>query len=353
MDKNDLISDLYTLRGGLSAISLKIDKLNELQPLLDFDYEKEIAHLESLKAKLPKLKIEDENERKKLELSKLEEKAETYKRTKRLPFDHVFQLVLGALVAFIIFVVIIGIFLGGIGLLLKWIFSSWVPLIIAGVLDLICAGFATYTCIPYSTPETYYNEALKKYKDSNAYKNYRSTLREIENKKSSIPTSKESHDSAVSESEVLHDEINKIAKALRESYDNLIDFRDWGNIDLIIFYFETGRADTLKEALYQVDRERQNERLIGALEEATSAIVDSINSSIARLGNRITNCTNRLNSNIARYEQESLSMQKATNKQLKNLNVKVDVSNSLLQKANVSSSELIEDLRFHQKNWIK
>lgn len=34
----------------------------------------------------------------------------------------------------------------------------------------------------------------------------------------------------------------------------LIDFRDWENIDLIIYYFETGRADDMKEALQLVDR---------------------------------------------------------------------------------------------------
>ena len=62
-------------------------------------------------------------------------------------------------------------------------------------------------------------------------------------------------------------QVKRYTDALITEFSSVLDPRDWANIDLIIFYYETGRADTLKEALQQVDRQRQNEALIKAIKE--------------------------------------------------------------------------------------
>ena len=45
-------------------------------------------------------------------------------------------------------------------------------------------------------------------------------------------------------------------------FKSVLDIRDWKYIDLIIFYFESGRADTLKESLQQVDRPVQTDEIL-------------------------------------------------------------------------------------------
>ena len=40
-----------------------------------------------------------------------------------------------------------------------------------------------------------------------------------------------------------------IKKALNEQLDGTLLEEDWENVDLLIFYLNTGRADSLKEAL--------------------------------------------------------------------------------------------------------
>ena len=129
----------------------------------------------------------------------------------------------------------------------------------------------------------------------------------------------------------LHQEIDAIKNSLCQTFSSTLDIRDWANVDLLIFYFETGRADTLKEALYQLDRQRQNEKLIDAIYSATESLASSIKLSISRLGDNINTSIEKLNNNISKQEQLALETQKLSNQQLKQLNSKVDVSNSLLK----------------------
>ena len=70
------------------------------------------------------------------------------------------------------------------------------------------------------------------------------------------------------------DLITRTYQALVEH--TIIDSRDWGVLDLIIYAIETGRADSVKEALQTADQERRNDALVGAVASAHQEISKAI-----------------------------------------------------------------------------
>ncbi len=166
-------------------------------------------------------------------------------------------------------------------------------------------------------------------------------------------------------------EQSKIIKSvLNETYDSWIAERDWKNVDLLIYYLETNRADDLKEALQLMDQQRQTEaimdaiaiasqeiqgtvhtatmRLAGAMEASFSLLSDklsTINTNLGRLGTLVEN-SNVMGEQIAETQREQLSVQN------KLLNAE-KLNGALLEKANRSSEELLNDLRYGQKYWVQ
>ena len=64
--------------------------------------------------------------------------------------------------------------------------------------------------------------------------------------------------------------------ALEKMYGNFLNVRDWKYIDYIIYTFETGRAESLKEALQLADREEQTQRIVETMQEATRRICETM-----------------------------------------------------------------------------
>lgn len=164
--------------------------------------------------------------------------------------------------------------------------------------------------------------------------------------------------------------ITQMQTALEENYQTQITIADWANIDLLIFYLETGRADDLKEALQLVDRQRQTNQIVSAINQASAAICSSIRTGFSRLAGAIKEGLSiisyqieknyrkldEINSNISTlssvgnkiaFQQEKLIT--STEKLISD----TEISNSLLEKANRSSDELLNDLRYHQNTWLK
>ena len=87
----------------------------------------------------------------------------------------------------------------------------------------------------------------------------------------------------------------------------LIDFRDWENVDLLIYYFETGRADDMKEALQLVDRQRQTDQIVEAVESASESICKSIDRSMRQLGNALSQSFGVLSKQMAQQHVELMA----------------------------------------------
>ena len=129
-------------------------------------------------------------------------------------------------------------------------------------------------------------------------------------------------------------ENNVILNSLNKQFGNLLDIRDWENLDLVIYYYETGRADSIKEALQLVDNERRNNALIQAIGIATTEICRSIQS----LGRVMIQGFASLSAQIeAQRVQITNAMSEMVTQQT--------LSNALLAKANVSSKEMVEQMK--------
>lgn len=151
-------------------------------------------------------------------------------------------------------------------------------------------------------------------------------------------------------------ESNAISDAMKSSYSSMLDMRDWENLDLIIYYYETGRADSIKEALQLVDVERRNNNLINCIQQASNEIYDSIKSGVQQLGTAMVQGFQYLSSQIeAQRTQLSSNITQLGNNMDKSLNkvsasiggvvTQQALSNALLAKANVSSKEMVEQMK--------
>lgn len=139
----------------------------------------------------------------------------------------------------------------------------------------------------------------------------------------------------------------------------LIDFRDWENVDLLIFYFETGRADNMKEALQLVDRQRQTDQITTALAMASASICKTIYQSMNQLGSALARAFSFLSRQIAQQhgelirglENQAAEQRAASKAQLDAIQAQTAaqvsaqaMNQALLDKISVSSAKLAEQV---------
>ena len=157
-----------------------------------------------------------------------------------------------------------------------------------------------------------------------------------------------------------------IENRLDKVYASRISKADWENIDLLIHYFETGRADTMKEALQLVDRQRQTNQITSAIYHAGRYIGQSLSSSMRELGSALSRSFSIISQQLSDIQQEVAGINDRMNnfsrlaaqsaelsargyqKVEQNLSMQVkalDLQNALLEKANVSSEEMVKELR--------
>ena len=151
--------------------------------------------------------------------------------------------------------------------------------------------------------------------------------------------------------------ISVVGKGIYDSliphYSTILDVRDWKNLDLIIYLLETGRADTMKEALQQVDVYRHTEQIVTAIKEASSEICRTIQAGMDRLNSTILSCSNMISDNLGKIAESQgnlLDELKLTNDNLQGLARIENVQAALLAKASTSSERLINDVEELQRN---
>lgn len=176
--------------------------------------------------------------------------------------------------------------------------------------------------------------------------------------------------------------VKSIKNALNKQFDKIITESDWENVDLLIFYLNTGRADSLKEALLLVDRQRQNDNIVNAIHSASEHISSTIHENTFKLARAMSNCFGRLSSQIAENHREIMAGMSITNQAINNLsdnignlgshlndlsgqiqgqlqtqtNAIMDVkvlNDSLLRQSNLNSKALVDELRYNQRYWYK
>ncbi len=140
-------------------------------------------------------------------------------------------------------------------------------------------------------------------------------------------------------------------RALDHQLGDFLDCRDWSNVDLLIFYFETGRADSIKDGLLLVDQQRQNDRLVKAIRAASIQISGAVAYGMERLGTMMTQSFSALSSQVGKLSHQ---MQEQGDRMAKGIDNLITVQTAsaqqlkvaLEEKANTSSDRLADDVRY-------
>ena len=166
-----------------------------------------------------------------------------------------------------------------------------------------------------------------------------------ETKKQKLKEYDQSQITILNESEVIFDQLKKLD----------IDERDWAMLDLVIYELETGRADNVKEALQQADLYIRHNEMKQAMQSATMMICSSIKEQAVTLQKSIENSLAQLRSDVSGLHSGISELNigiSELNQSNNELSAKFDeiidaqkLNNSLLNKANVSSERLADDVR--------
>ncbi len=126
-------------------------------------------------------------------------------------------------------------------------------------------------------------------------------------------------------------------QATQEQFGSVLDERDWGNVDLIIYNYETGRALDMRDALLQVDNERRNKQLVNAVNEASQAISTTMSRGFGSLETTISMELQSLDHCITRFSRKMSG-------QLERISDENAAQVALLDKINTSSDKMATDI---------
>lgn len=365
--KNQMLADLYALRAGMSAISIERDKFGV----------KEKAYSDA-KRKVDCACYEYENAEnfvsrcdeydKKDSLQKTEEKAKLDRTFKKTVIGSIGAGIFGALIPWFFYFIVDDLNIQD----SQYGYSYWkkyllVSACILGIIFVVGLAFALIVKVSNG-------KDLQKRTEEKSGK----SKQDLKDAKARLTQAAWDCDSAQKALTIVSKDYEKVkstsTKLSQEMYDALVaqfksvlDIRDWEHIDLIIFNFETGRADTLKEALQQVDRRVQTDEIIEAIESAGSSIAATINVTMRELRSDLNKSFNRLseqlalqhaeqmtalgniNRNIERTNESIAKLQSATEnngKALENISSAANLNNALIAKIGCDSMSLMDDVNY-------
>lgn len=161
----------------------------------------------------------------------------------------------------------------------------------------------------------------------------------------SLTEYKEKHNAEISYYKLCS---NETYNSLVKEYSPLIDVRDWENLDLVIYYLETRRAISVREALQLADRQHQTEAIIQTFKVATEQIKETITLNSQRLESTVLGCTRVISSGLDNISGRLNAIevnQEIAASHLRNLSSQISVNNALQAKANTSSEQMMRDIR--------
>ena len=240
--------------------------------------------------------------------------------------------------------------------------ESW-QLIIAAVLSCILAFSSWFFALPilfdissiFSDISMYKNKNKKSKASINVYQREINSLkRELEEKISTfqeidVPKETKKLNQIAANEKDQYEQKNKqayintkmLALATLKALEDVspIDKRDWANLDIIIYFIETGRADTIKEALAMVDQERRTNAIVTSIQNATIEISKTIKTPINSLQNSLNASFDALRQEISRCRAEISSRMSEISSNISSLNTNVAKGNHLLSQT-VSNQRL-------------
>lgn len=332
--RDEAISKLYTIRAGMSSIALAKKKIaycdrekGDLRGNVDAIETKiksEIGHNEDIRKKRSQLDAEEMQYKHKPKFG--------YVFSISWDWGSIGEIIGGILMIAVGLFVLYGIIVGVISLL-NWItiinisdvqfgimknVAMWMGIAAGGAFVVSFIGYIIYCIVDASSDYKRKMFDYKKYSrkgfESFASIEFTQQLQNSDDKLVELRKKLAEENSKYEMNLKIKDnEIIMISKASKSIYDvlvktfkNFLNPIDWENIDLAIYYLSTGRADTIKEALNLIDRQKQADAIVNELKNATTSIANEIRSNFATLGNIVTNNFNALSKQLENQHNQLL-----------------------------------------------
>lgn len=377
MEKNELIANLYGLRAGLSVISVEKDTVDERQRAID-DVEGKI-HNEQKTINQHKNRISEyESEISDIETKRedaIEERNQEYKKSKKdawqgCGFALFFALIVAVALAF-----------AASFIMDKFTNKSdaegnRIAIIVAaiGAAIVFCGGLL-WDIISFISYKKLLNRRLMS-ATSECDKKLTNCQKAIESEKHNILVSTNNIKQYEKDLINVKSSYDKIAvpailrskdmqSTLETNYMSVIMQSDWENIDMVIYYLSTGRADDLKEALQLYDRQKQTDDIVGAIKQAEYTIANEIRSGMRALGKAMIQCFDRLSNQLTKQHLETITMLGSINQSIQENTAAITamettqiISNeklrrSLTEKIDSSSKKLVSDMKSMKKKIVE
>lgn len=386
--ETDVVSRLYALRGGLSALSVKYDQTRQI----DGDFYEKLhtvadtaggARYEAPQGTveyanwLKGYGLENElNRRRNIAASRYVDDKKSNKVYKP-PRDYRKTLIMMCVgLAFtVVFAVLAVIEITNFSALQERLYQivGMFCALVAGILvvitvgvDLFAFAFFIYSLVCVVKDKKRFNKDKKdslnrhaKISRENAKNNEQvaNELKSIDSNTAKLPQVRKEAQKVLDERNAIVNSLvkycNEYYKALLQEFNPLLDERDWKNLDLVIYELETRRADSVKEALQLVDRELQTERIERTIGEATKAICytvargfNELQSTVKiccdRICDRLDDISSQLDNVMALQAIQSIQLAGISGR-LADLTDSVNVGNALQAKANETSAQLCSD----------
>ncbi len=143
-----------------------------------------------------------------------------------------------------------------------------------------------------------------------------------------------------------------VLKAVEESFSDMVDKRDWENIDVMLYALETRRAENMKEALSFVDSERRTAQIVSSVKVAAKEIGKSINGGLHHLQGTMTQQFQKLGDAVVRQGdmvagriKELDSKVDDNSNYVQQLGSQVSLNNALREKANENMAAIASEIR--------
>lgn len=395
MEKKEILANLYAIKAGISAISVEKDKLSEKQLVLD----QYITELEENKTKQTELKetisteeVNYDNNIKYLEdvendfsEGKEKIKKETKKRPKKYKSKR-------NLLVFWICIAVVAIICGIVAVsLLDNSDGDYYEFLIFGIIILVMAPLLYVKPLKEMKKDHQNHIANIKFDVENSYNSRidgarlsaiqtHDVLHKLYNELSVLEKSqlaiidnvKVAQNNYDQTAEIVLPVAQSIYNALLKQYGDFLDERDWEIVDLLIWYFQSNRVDTLKEALLHADEQRALDRIATAITRASENVSRTIKEELFKLSANLESCiwglTREISyqaeqiitsnketaSNIARSNNEMAKMISDSinssvsniNSSLNNLNSTATEQTEFFKKMRSDSSSLAKDVRY-------
>ena len=369
--KKEVLSKLYFLRAMMSKMAAISDEREEIEERIDDIEQREFVPSVKLESNLPECKEKKEKLRAELQQWRENETAsdaEIEKKEKEVEKNRPYS-VAENVIPCIVFDGIISVILF---FLIRWWvnsdFSFWVGLLVVPISFFGIIFFIGMICV--NTPSYHRKELQKQLKQIEEKRTEVSQIRveitkieeeitQIE-KQIYIQENQESINNELIKQEYAEfcklnkDERKELTKVQDKLLDDvaviyksakdlsIIDESDWANLDVIIYELETGRADTMKEALHQADLYNRHNEMIKAIKNASKAISVSISQNINDLKHSIGLQVKALRADINELNES----QRAIEGKLGDMLDAQELSNVLLEKANESSKDLAKNIEY-------